>query len=73
MPRPGCIEYGPTIDADTDLASQHRIGPDTVTIVEKWESVDHLRAHGVSAHMKAYGERVKDYMRGREIRVLVPA
>ncbi|MEO8306263.1 MAG: putative quinol monooxygenase [Betaproteobacteria bacterium] len=66
----GCIEYGPTIDAETDIATQHRIGPDTVTIIEKWESVDTLRAHGMSAHMLAYRERVKDYTRGREIRIL---
>jgi quinol monooxygenase YgiN len=66
----GCIEYGPTIDADTDLPYQHRIGPERVTIIEKWESVETLRAHGESAHMLAYRERVKDYLRGREIRIL---
>jgi quinol monooxygenase YgiN len=66
----GCIEYGPTIDAETDLEYQHRIGPDRVTIVEKWTSIDTLRAHGTSAHMQAYRERVKGLLRGREIRIL---
>jgi len=66
----GCIEYGPTIDAETDLEYQHRIGPDRVTIVEKWESIDTLRAHGTSTHMQAYRDRVKDFLRGREIRIL---
>jgi quinol monooxygenase YgiN len=69
----GCIEYGPTVDAETDIASQFRIGPDRVTIVEKWESVETLRAHDTSAHMQAYRARVKDYLRGREIRILKPA
>jgi quinol monooxygenase YgiN len=69
----GCIEYGAAIDADTDLSSQHRMGPDRVTIVEKWESVAALRAHGTSHHMQAYRARVKDFVRGREIRVLTPA
>jgi quinol monooxygenase YgiN len=66
----GCIEYVPAVDADTDIASQHRLGPDTLTIVEKWASVDALRAHDTSAHMQAYRARVKDYVRGKEIRVL---
>jgi len=69
----GCIEYVPTVDADTDIASQHRIGPDRVTIVEKWTSVDTLRAHDTSAHMQAYRMRVKDYVRGKEIRILEAA
>ena len=66
----GCIEYAPAIDADTDIASQYRIGPDKVTIVEKWESIDALRAHDTSSHMQAYRGRVKDYVRGKEIRIL---
>jgi len=69
----GCIEYGPAIDADTDLPSQHRMGPDRVTIVEKWASLDALRKHDTAPHMQAYRGRVRDYVRGREIRVLAPA
>ena len=66
----GCIEYLPIVDADTDIASQHRMGPDSVTIVEKWASVAALRAHDTSAHMQAYRARVKEYLRGREIRIM---
>ena len=66
----GCIEYVPAVDADTDMASQARMGPDRLTIVERWESVDALRAHDTSAHMLAYRGRVKDYVRGKEIRIL---
>lgn len=69
----GCIEYAPAIDADTDIPSQHRIGPDRVTIVEKWDSVETLRAHDTSPHMQAYRGRVKEYVRGKEIRMLQPA
>jgi quinol monooxygenase YgiN len=66
----GCVEYLPVVDADTDIASHHRMGPDCVVIVEKWTSVDALRAHDVSAHMQAYRARVKEYLRGREIRIM---
>ncbi len=69
----GCIEYAPTVDAETDIPSQHRMGPDRLTIVEKWESVDALRAHDTAPHMQAYRGRVKDYVRGKEIRILRPA
>ena len=69
----GCIEYVGTVDAETDIASQHRIGPDKVTIVEKWASVDALRAHDTSAHMQAYRARVKDYVRSKEIRIMKAA
>ena len=69
----GCIEYGPTVDAETDIPIQFKIGPDRVTIIEKWDSVAALKAHGVAPHMQAYRAKVKDYVRGMELRVLSPA
>jgi len=69
----GCIEYLPVVDAETDIASQHRVGPDTVVIVEKWASVAALRAHDTAPHMQAYRPRVKEYLRGREIRIMQAA
>jgi quinol monooxygenase YgiN len=49
------------------------MGPDRVTIVEKWASIDALRAHDTAAHMQAYRGRVKDYVRGKEVRILKAA
>jgi len=69
----GCIEYGPAIDADTGIATQYKIGADRVSIMEKWESVDALKAHSVAPHMQAYRLRVKEFVRGMELRVLAPA
>ena len=69
----GCIEYGPAIDAETGIPTQYRIGADRVTVMEKWESVDALKAHAVAPHMQAYRARVKDFVRGMELRVLSPA
>jgi quinol monooxygenase YgiN len=69
----GCIEYVPVIDAETDIASQHRLGPEGLTIVEKWASVAALRAHDTATHMQAYRARVKDYVRRKEIRILKAA
>lgn len=69
----GCIEYGPAVDADTGIPTQHLIGPDRVTVMEKWENPEALKAHAVAPHMLAYRARVKDYVRGMELRVLAPA
>ena len=69
----GCIAYGPAIDAETDIPTQARIGADKVVIVEQWESVAALKAHAVAPHMQAYRVRVKEFVKGRELRVLSPA
>jgi quinol monooxygenase YgiN len=66
----GCIEYGAAIDVE-DMGTA-AYGPDTFVVIEKWESADHLKAHAVAPHMKAYGARMKDLMAGRAIHVLSP-
>jgi len=67
----GCIEYGATVDVE-DMGTAH-YGPDTFVVVEKWESPDHLKAHAVAPHMKAYSAKTKDMLAGRVIHVLKPA
>jgi quinol monooxygenase YgiN len=69
----GCLEYTPAIDADTGMTMQHRIGPDSLMVIERWETLEALEAHDVAPHMKAYRAKVKQHIRGREIRVLTPA
>lgn len=69
----GCIEYGPAIDAETGIPTQNKLGADRVTVLEKWESVDALKAHAVAPHMQAYRARAKEFVRGMELRVLSPA
>lgn len=65
----GCIEYGPTVDADTDLEKQSR-NPNRVTIVEKWESLAALKAHLVAPHMLEYRPKVADFVQNSELRIL---
>ena len=57
------------VDADGP-SFQTKLGPDVVVVIEKWESMDHLKAHGASAHMKAYGEKNKDLVANRAVHVL---
>jgi quinol monooxygenase YgiN len=68
----GCIEYGPTVDATTDLKKQ-QTDDSIVTIVEKWESLDALKAHLVAPHMMDYRERVKGQVQEMQLRILQPA
>ena len=68
----GCIEYGPAIDAEGAGAIQTTLGPDSFVVIEKWESLDALRAHGVAPHMKDYAARTKEMVANRVIHVLSP-
>lgn len=69
----GCIEYGPVVDAENALAFQARVGPDTFLVVEKWESMDALKAHAAAPHMAAYAAKVKELVASRTIHILQPA
>lgn len=69
----GCIEYGAAVDADPALGFQTRYGPDTFVVVEKWESMDALKAHAAAPHMAAYGAKTKEFISSRLIHILQPA
>jgi quinol monooxygenase YgiN len=68
----GCIEYGAAIDAQNAPSLQTPFGPDTFVVVEKWASIDALKAHAASPHMAAYAAKVKDYIAQRVVHVLSP-
>ena len=69
----GCIEYGPVIDAPDAGPAQAPLGPDTFCVVEKWASMDALRAHSAAPHMAAYGAKVRPMLASRVIHILTPA
>jgi quinol monooxygenase YgiN len=68
----GCIEYGAAVDADNALPVQTKYGPDTFLVVEKWESMDALKAHAAAPHMAAYGAKTKELIASRVIHILSP-
>jgi len=68
----GCIEYGPVLDAENALPFQTKLGPDTFMVVEKWESMDALKAHAAAPHMAAYGAKTKKMIASRVIHILSP-
>jgi quinol monooxygenase YgiN len=69
----GCLDYGPTIDVATGLAAQAPPRDHVVTVVERWQSLDALRAHLAAPHMQDYRERVKGYVTRVQLQVLQPA
>ncbi len=68
----GCMEYAPTIDLETELAAQPPARANTVTVVEKWESLEALQAHLVAPHMLTYREKVQGLVVRATLRVLQP-
>src|SRR5919198_214431 len=69
----GCIEYGPAVDAEGMEGFQTKFGPDTFVAIEKWESIEALKAHAAAPHMASYAARTKDLIASRVIHVLSPA
>lgn len=72
LAEPGCIEYQAAVDHQPVLGNQTPFGPDSLAVIEKWESVEALQAHFNAPHMKAYGERTRDLVASRVIHVLEP-
>ena len=68
----GCIEYGPAVDAEGAGSMQSKFGPDTFVVIEKWESLEALRAHGRSPHMAAYAAKTREWIASRTIHILEP-
>ncbi len=69
----GCIEYGAATDADGLGSFQTKLGDDSFVVVEKWASVDALKAHAAAPHMAAYAAKTKGMIKTRIIHVLDPA
>jgi quinol monooxygenase YgiN len=69
----GCLEYGPAVDAEGAGAIQTKLGADSFVVIEKWQSLEALKAHAAAPHMAAYAAKVKDLIASRIIHVLSPA
>lgn len=68
----GCIEYFPAVDVDSKLDIQST-NSNSVTVIEKWESLQALHDHLKAPHMAAYKEKVKDMIVGLSLKVLEKA
>ncbi len=67
----GCVEYQPVVDVPG--MGNGAFGNDAFVVWEKWESLDHLKAHAAAPHMAAYAAKTKELIASRVIHVLQPA
>lgn len=65
----GCHGYEPLIDHKSNASFQTQ-EPDTIVMLEKWESVAHLEAHLPTPHMQAHHAAVKDDVIDVKIKIL---
>jgi len=66
----GCMSYEAVIDVPDVGPIQTPLGPDTFAVVERWESVEALKAHAVAPHMAEYGRNAGPLIAKRAIHVL---
>ena len=68
----GCRMYTLLRDAATDWDKPMRFGERTMWMLEKWDSVDALKAHLDTPHMKAFGPTVRPMRTSSTFHVLEP-
>jgi quinol monooxygenase YgiN len=69
----GCLAYEAVVDVPGMPSIFAQFGADTFVVVERWESVEALRAHAVAPHMKAYASQIEPFTASRAIHVLQAA
>ena len=68
----GCVEYAPWVDFESSLGAQAPIGPNTVAVIEKWESEEALEAHLLQSHMNEFRTATKELRAGMTLHILSP-
>jgi len=66
----GCQAYEYTREIPSPLGIQEPIETNRITLIERWESFDALKAHMETPHMKAAGLKMKDLRSSVVARVL---
>lgn len=69
----GCIEYYPHTECATDLPVPGEPNENLAVIVEKWETIEHLKTHLAAPHMVEYRPKVKDFVKQVRLQILEPA
>jgi len=68
----GCIEYAAASDLQNGPPFQAPCGGDSFMVIEKWDSLDALKAHAAAPHMVAYAAKTRDMVLNRAIHILQP-
>ena len=66
----GCIEYQPVTDMDGASTSQALLGEDAYMVIEKWDSMEDVRAHAASDHMARFQQKAGHLVANRKVHIL---
>ena len=69
----GCVMYVPNIDFPSGLSAQKEVRENVVTIIEGWESMDHLMAHLKTPHMAEFRTKIAGMRKSSTLNVVTPA
>jgi quinol monooxygenase YgiN len=69
----GCLAYEATVDVPGVPSIFASFGDDTFVVVERWQSMEALRAHAVAPHMKAYAAKIEPFTASRAVHLLQAA
>jgi quinol monooxygenase YgiN len=56
----GCLSYDYVREIPSPLPIQESIDPNRITLLERWDSLEALKAHSEAPHMRDFGDRMKD-------------
>ena len=68
----GCVEYFPAIDVASDLEVQD-IDINCVTVLEKWQTLDALKAHLAAPHMDEFRDNTEGMVESLTLKILQSA
>src|SRR5258708_22674843 len=66
----GCIEYRAAVDAENALPFQKKWGDHAFLVIEKWDSMDALKAHAAAPPMAAYRSQTRVLITRPQIHLL---
>lgn len=69
----GCLAYQPTVDTTSEIPDMPALRENVSVVVEKWQSLDHLKAHLDASHMATFRDDVKDIVETVDLQVLEEA
>ncbi|MDA7952078.1 MAG: antibiotic biosynthesis monooxygenase [Pirellulaceae bacterium] len=65
----GCLEYFPVRNKPTSLAAQRDADEGTLTVIEKWESLEALERHLKAPHMEAFRKEQADALGDLKVQI----
>ncbi|MDR3434601.1 MAG: putative quinol monooxygenase [Rouxiella aceris] len=68
----GCHRYEPFIDVKGQIPWRHS-APDSIFMLEEWQSMAHLEDHQQAAHMHSHRENIKNDVQEVKINIIEKA